>query len=84
MHEFHSIGQVKSMAGVSHPGELIDVPRPVLRGMNHAPINSEALASVRFGAHSGLKSVIAEGPKCATSGLGTQVRYPATRSARMR
>ena len=35
LHEFHSIGQVESMAGASHPGELIDVPRPVLE--RHEP-----------------------------------------------
>jgi hypothetical protein len=29
----------------------------------------EALANVRFGTHSGLKSDIVEGPKSATSGL---------------
>jgi hypothetical protein len=32
LHEVHRIGQAKSMAGASHPGELIGLPpRPVAR-----------------------------------------------------
>jgi hypothetical protein len=66
LHEFHRIGLVKSMAGVSHPGELIDVPRPVLeRYETTHPQIRQALANVRFGARCGLKSDFAEGPKSA-------------------
>src|ERR1700687_2297304 len=36
--------------------------------LGREPINS-ALANVRFGAHSGLKSDIAQGPKSASNGL---------------
>ena len=35
--------------------------------LGREPINSEWLADVRFGAHSGLKSDIAGGPKSADS-----------------
>ena len=35
--------------------------------LGREPINSEWLADVRFGAHSGLKSDITALPKCATS-----------------
>ena len=43
-------------------------------GLEREPINSEALTNVRFGAHSGLKSDIAQGPKSARFGLSSGLR----------
>ncbi len=44
--------------------------------LGREPINSEALANARFGAHSGLKSDIAQGPKSAINGLSALYSPP--------
>ncbi len=50
--------------------------------LGREPINSEWLADVRFGAHSGLKSDITALPKCANSGLSSNgLEHPSAPSA---
>jgi putative SOS response-associated peptidase YedK len=52
------VGNLPPMSGV-----FPDYPAPVVR--NAAGERESALANFRFGAHYGLKSDIASGPKCA-------------------
>jgi cation diffusion facilitator CzcD-associated flavoprotein CzcO len=61
---------------LEHCAERFDLKPDIQFGKRVVePTNSEALAGVRFGAHSGLKMDIAPSPKCANNGNGRASFY---------